>query len=159
MRSGVAAGLGLNLFNRQAAKLHMCNIAQIVNVLQSLLITDGADGTRCVRTTTYYAFLLFKEHRGNMAVYVENGGKDPLGVSVSATRAAGKLVVSLATPRTKKRSQLSANFRELRHATPPRASCTMQTETPPKASTRPTRLRLSRTRRGSRPGSFSLTCR
>jgi alpha-N-arabinofuranosidase len=101
MRSGVAAGLGLNLFNRQAAKLHMCNIAQIVNVLQSLLITDGADGTRCVRTTTYYAFLLFKEHRGNMAVYVENGGKDPLGVSVSATRAAGKLVMSLVNPQDK----------------------------------------------------------
>jgi alpha-N-arabinofuranosidase len=43
MRSGVAAGLGLNLFNRQADKLFMCNIAQMVNVLQSLLITDGPE--------------------------------------------------------------------------------------------------------------------
>ncbi len=34
MRSAVAAGLGLNIFNRQADKLYMCNIAQIVNVLQ-----------------------------------------------------------------------------------------------------------------------------
>ena len=35
MRSAVAAGLGLNIFNRQADKLYMCNIAQMVNVLQS----------------------------------------------------------------------------------------------------------------------------
>ncbi len=35
LRSAVAAGLGLNLFNRQADKLRMCNVAQMVNVLQS----------------------------------------------------------------------------------------------------------------------------
>src|SRR5215469_12112527 len=55
-RSAVAAGLGLNIFNRQADKLYMCNIAQMVNVLQSLLLTDGPTGERCVRTTTYHAF-------------------------------------------------------------------------------------------------------
>jgi alpha-N-arabinofuranosidase len=99
MRSGVAAGLGLNLFNRQAAKLYMCNIAQITNVLQSLLITDGPEGERCVRTTTYYAFQLFKEHRGNTAVHVDNENEDPLGVSISATKTAGKLVVSLVNPK------------------------------------------------------------
>ena len=43
----------------------------------------------------------FEYVSGNMAVYVENGGKDPLGVSVSATRAAGKLVVSLVNPKDK----------------------------------------------------------
>ena len=60
MRSAVAAGLGLNIFNRQADKLYMCNIAQMVNVLQSVLLTDGPEGKDCVRTTTYYAFMLFK---------------------------------------------------------------------------------------------------
>jgi alpha-N-arabinofuranosidase len=99
MRSGVAAGLGLNMFNRLAAKLYMCNIAQIANVLQSLLITDGPEGKRCVPTTTYYAFLLFKEHRGNTAVYTESDNDDPLAVSISATKAEGKLVVSLVNPK------------------------------------------------------------
>ena len=98
MRSGVAAGLGLNLFNRQAAKLFMCNIAQITNVLQSLLLTNGPEGDRCVRTTTYYAFLLFKEHRGKMSVHVETASDDPLGISASATRGEGKLVVSMVNP-------------------------------------------------------------
>jgi len=77
----------------------MCNIAQITNVLQSLLITDGPKGKRCVRTTTYHAFQLFKEHRGNTAVHVENDSNDPPGVSISVTKAQGKLVVSLVNPR------------------------------------------------------------
>lgn len=71
MRSAVAAGLGLNIFNRQADKLHMCNIAQIVNVLQAVLMTDGPEGKKCVRTTSYYAFMMFKAHRGNTALKVE----------------------------------------------------------------------------------------
>ena len=48
MRSAVAAGLGLNIFNRHAEKLYMRNIAQMVNVLQSLILTDGPEGEHCV---------------------------------------------------------------------------------------------------------------
>lgn len=98
MRSGVAAGLGLNLFNRQADKLLMCNIAQMVNVLQSLLITDGPEGRECVRTTTYYAFQLFKAHRDRMAVRVESDDTSPLGVSVSASKDEGSVVLSFVNP-------------------------------------------------------------
>jgi alpha-N-arabinofuranosidase len=98
MRSAVAAGLGLNIFNRQADKLFMCNIAQIVNVLQSLLLTDGPEGRRCVRTTTYYAFQLFKPHRSKTAVRVETEETSPLGLSVSASKDDKRLVVSLVNP-------------------------------------------------------------
>jgi alpha-N-arabinofuranosidase len=111
MRSGVAAGLGLNMFNRLADKLYMCNIAQITNVLQSLLITDGPEGKRCVPTTTYYAFLLFKEHRGNVSVRTESGNDDPLAVSISATKAKGKLVVSLVNPRDSQDATAECEFR------------------------------------------------
>ncbi|MEO8028241.1 MAG: alpha-L-arabinofuranosidase C-terminal domain-containing protein [Bryobacteraceae bacterium] len=99
MRSAVAAALGLNLFHRQADKLYMCNIAQIVNVLQSLLLTDGAEGKRCVRTTTYHAFMLLKGHRGKTAVRVERAGSDPLGVSMSASKSATDMVVTFVNPR------------------------------------------------------------
>jgi len=98
MRSAVAAGLGLNIFNRQADKLYMCNIAQIVNVLQSMLLTDGPEGRQCVRTTSYYAFLLFKPHRSKTAVRVENSDSSPLGLSVSASKSDKELVVSLVNP-------------------------------------------------------------
>jgi hypothetical protein len=53
MRSAVAAAMGLNVFHRQADKLYMCNIAQIVNVLHPALLTNE---DKCIRTSTHYAF-------------------------------------------------------------------------------------------------------
>jgi alpha-N-arabinofuranosidase len=121
MRSAVAAGLGLNIFNRQADKLYMCNIAQIVNVLQSMLLTDGPEGKTTVRTTTYHAFAMFKAHRGKMSVRSEadgnrmpslnfggrgGGGRGgpqqqeaPHDLSVSASREGNEMVITLVNPR------------------------------------------------------------
>jgi alpha-N-arabinofuranosidase len=114
MRSAVAASLGLNIFNRQADKLYMCNIAQMVNVLQSVLLTDGPEGKNCVRTANYYAFLLFKPHRSKTAVRVEYdgsalpapGGRGGLPqtepapeLSMSASRQGSEMIVTLVNPR------------------------------------------------------------
>ncbi len=120
MRSAVAAGLGLNVFNRQADKLYMCNIAQMVNVLQCMIITDGPQGKTAVRTTSYWAFMLFKPHRGKTAVRVETdasnspapadgargGGRGapkqsetPTDLSMSASRQGNQLVVTFVNPR------------------------------------------------------------
>lgn len=115
MRSAVAAGLGLNIFNRQADKLYMCNIAQIVNVLQAVLMTDGPEGKNCVRTTSYYAFMMFKPHRGATAVQVEydgmravmdagrggrGGASDPSPeLSMSASKRGSQMVATLVNPR------------------------------------------------------------
>lgn len=41
----------LNVFHRQAAKLVMCNIAQMGSVLDSMLLTSG---DKCVPTPSYY---------------------------------------------------------------------------------------------------------
>lgn len=96
MRGAVAAALGLNVFHRQADKLVMCNLAQIVNVLHALLLTDEA---RCVRTTTYHAFDLLKVHRGRTAVRIETPQDGPLGLSVSASRQNNELALSCVNPR------------------------------------------------------------
>lgn len=99
MRSAIAAGLGLNIFNRQADKLYGCNIAQIANVLQSLLLTDGPEGRNCVRTTTYHAFALFKAHRSQVSVKTETDETAPVGLSVSASKGKNQVVViSLVNP-------------------------------------------------------------
>jgi alpha-L-arabinofuranosidase len=98
MRSAVAAGLGLNIFNRQADKLYMCNIAQMVNVLQSMLLTDGPEGRRCIRTTSYYAFLLFKSHRSKTAVRVEAEESSPFALSVSASKGDREMAISFVNP-------------------------------------------------------------
>ena len=119
MRSAVAAGLGLNIFNRQADKLFMCNIAQIVNVLQSLLLTDGPEGKQCVRTTTYHAFALFKGHRGKKAVKVEteaepatgNKEKAQLDLSASASTSNGEVLLSLVNPFPDQDLEIQCNLR------------------------------------------------
>ena len=96
MRSALAAALGLNVFHRQADKLVMSNIAQLVNVLHSLLLTDG---DRTVRTTTYYAFELLKPHRGQAAFRVETGSDSPLGLSVCASRRDNTLAITIVNPK------------------------------------------------------------
>ena len=75
--------MGLNVFHRQADKLVMCNIAQTVNVLQSVILAWEND---CIRTTSYYAFELQKPHRSKTAVRVDTGDATPLGISVSASK-------------------------------------------------------------------------
>lgn len=95
-RAAVAAALGLNVFHRHAGKLVMCNIAQIANVLHAMILTEGG---RCVRTPAYWAFMLLKPHRGQTAVRVEAGTQDPLGLSISASRGARSLAVTLVNPR------------------------------------------------------------
>jgi len=88
--------MGLNVFHRHADKLFMCNIAQTVNVLQSVLL---AYEQHCIRTTSYYAFLLQKPHRGKTAVRVAIGDASPLALSVSASRQGNELVLTLVNPR------------------------------------------------------------
>ncbi|MCW5981310.1 MAG: alpha-N-arabinofuranosidase [Bryobacteraceae bacterium] len=95
MRSAVAAAMGLNVFHRQADKLGMGNLAQTVNVLHALLLTEGE---HCIRTSTYYAFELMKAHRGRTSLRIESDTQDPLGLSMSASRSGSELVVTLVNP-------------------------------------------------------------
>jgi alpha-N-arabinofuranosidase len=62
MRDAVVAALSLNIFNKHSDRIKMCNIAQTVNVLQAVALTDGAD---MLLTPTYHVFRMFKDHQGN----------------------------------------------------------------------------------------------
>jgi alpha-N-arabinofuranosidase len=95
IRSAVAAAMGLNVFHRQAGNLVMCNIAQIVNVLHSMVLTDGI---KALRTPSYWAFMLQKPHRGQTAVRIENSDASALAVSVSASRKEKALVLTCVNP-------------------------------------------------------------
>ena len=63
MRDAIVAGLTLNIFNKHADRIMMANIAQTVNVLQAVILTDGE---KMVKTPTYYVFKMYKEHQNNM---------------------------------------------------------------------------------------------
>jgi alpha-L-arabinofuranosidase len=94
MRAAIVAALGLNVFHRQAGKLVMCNIAQTVNVLHSMLLIDGP---RCVRTTSYWAFDLMKAHRGATSLEMYAGSPSP-GLSVSASQRENSIAITMVNP-------------------------------------------------------------
>lgn len=61
IRDALVAGLTLNIFNNRAGRVRMANLAQAVNVLQALVLTDGP---KMVLTPTYHVFDLYKAHHG-----------------------------------------------------------------------------------------------
>ena len=60
MRDALVAGINLNLFNKNCSRIRMANIAQLVNVLQALILTEGK---QMLLTPTYYVFDLYKHHQ------------------------------------------------------------------------------------------------
>jgi len=61
MRDALVAGLHLNIFNNHCDRVKMANIAQTVNVLQSVILTDE---DKMLLTPTYHVFEMFKAHQG-----------------------------------------------------------------------------------------------
>lgn len=62
MRDAIVAGLTLNIFNKHSDRIMMANIAQTVNVLQAVILTEG---DKMVLTPTYYVFKMYKDHQEN----------------------------------------------------------------------------------------------
>ena len=67
MRDAIVAAVSLNIFNQHADRVVMANLAQIVNVLQALILTEGE---AMVLTPTYHVFDLYRGHQG--AVLLDN---------------------------------------------------------------------------------------
>lgn len=65
MRDAVVAGLTLNIFNKHADRIMMANIAQTVNVLQAVILTEA---DKMVLTPTYHVFKMYKDHQNNTLV-------------------------------------------------------------------------------------------
>lgn len=61
LRDAVSAGIFLNTFNNHCDRVKMCNIAQINNVLQAMILTKGKE---MIVTPTYHVFEMYKVHQG-----------------------------------------------------------------------------------------------
>lgn len=75
MRDAIVAAINLNIFNRHSDRVYMANIAQAVNVLQAILLTEGS---RTIKTPTYHVFDLYKRHQDADLIYshIENENTD-----------------------------------------------------------------------------------
>jgi alpha-N-arabinofuranosidase len=61
LRDALVAGLHFNLFHQRAERVQMANIAQMANVLQAMIHTEG---DKLVLTPTYHAFALYVPFQG-----------------------------------------------------------------------------------------------
>ena len=60
LRDAMVAALNLDIFNKHCDRVKMANIAQTINVLQSVILTKGE---QMVKTPTYYVFKMYKVHQ------------------------------------------------------------------------------------------------
>lgn len=61
MRDALVAGVTLDIFNKHCDRVRMANIAQMINVLQSVILTEGP---KMILTPTYHVFHMYKKHMG-----------------------------------------------------------------------------------------------
>ena len=100
MRDAVVAGINLNIFNSHSDRVQMANLAQTVNVLQAVILTDEE---KMVLTPTYWVFYLYKVHQDATLLPISftsnqyrQGDRVIDAVSVSASKDAdGKIHITL----------------------------------------------------------------
>lgn len=56
LRDAIVAAVNFDIFHRHVDRVHMANIAQMVNVLQAMILTEGG---KMVKTPTYHAFRMY----------------------------------------------------------------------------------------------------
>jgi alpha-N-arabinofuranosidase len=100
MRDALVAGLSLNIFNKHSDRVKMANIAQLINVLQAVILTQGE---KMLLTPTYHVFKMYAPHQNNTLLesWIENrqvGEEDSVGPLLSESASIGEdgsLVVTL----------------------------------------------------------------
>jgi alpha-L-arabinofuranosidase len=116
MRDAVVAAVNLNIFNNHSDRVKMANIAQMVNVLQSMVLTDHE---KMVLTPTYYVFKMYRVHQDATLIPVElttpkiqfESGEIP-ALNVSASRDKdGRLHLSIANLDPQKEHSLAVSLR------------------------------------------------
>lgn len=100
MRDAMVAAITLNIFNHHCDRVAMANLAQTVNVLQAVILTDG---DRMTLTPTYHVFDLFKGHQDakelDCAVsgdVIGEGADQIASISASASEKDGRITLTLA---------------------------------------------------------------
>lgn len=73
LRDALVAATNLNIFNNHADRVRLANLAQTVNVLQSLILTKGRS---ILLTPTYYVFDLFKVHQDATLIPIQFNSPD-----------------------------------------------------------------------------------
>ena len=123
LRDALVAGIHFNIFNNHAERVGMTNIAQTINVLQAVILTEGA---KMILTPTYHIFDMYKVHHDalKLPLRVESEGVGSASLPAISACASedsnGKIHVSITNidPRNEQKVSL-----ELRGILPKPAGC------------------------------------
>ncbi len=118
LRDAVVAALTLHIFHRYCDRVQMANIAQTVNVLQAMILTEGE---RMLLTPTYHVFDMFKGHQDAILLPLEldcesysSGGEFLPAVSASASRSSsGEILLTLCNLNPQKNITLDGELQGL----------------------------------------------
>ncbi len=122
MRDAIVAAINLNIFNAHSDRVHMANIAQAVNVLQAVLLTEG---NVTIKTPTFHVFDLYKGHQDATLIYshIENENTDsetpvPCVSHSASINDEGEILVTLSNCALDREYEidLSAAFGEIKSA-------------------------------------------
>jgi alpha-N-arabinofuranosidase len=116
LRDALVAALTLNVFNTYCERVKLCNIAQTVNVLQAMVLTDGA---RMIRTPTYHVFQMYTVHHDATMLPAELTTDEyrlvdesiPMLHASASRNAEGKMHVSLCNTHPAKAADLQMEVR------------------------------------------------
>jgi alpha-N-arabinofuranosidase len=100
IRDAILASLNLNIFTRHADRVRMANIAQMINVLQAMILTDKE---KLVLTPTYYVFKMYVPFQDSTSVpvafdagtYTQGAVTLPRVDAIAAKGADGKLLLEI----------------------------------------------------------------
>lgn len=115
LRDAMVAALSLNTFHTFTDRVKMTNIAQIANVLQSMVLTKDA---QMVLTPTYYVFKMYVPHQdakliplsvATPQIAARDGRKVPV-VSATASTKDGKTTLSLVNTDLQNESKITIDL-------------------------------------------------
>jgi len=114
LRDALVAGINLNIFNNFADRISMANLAQIVNVLQAVILTNGH---QMVKTPTYHVFQMYNVHQDAALIpikiqserYEYNGESIP-AVTASASEKDGVINLTLTNSNPNKSVEINSNL-------------------------------------------------
>ncbi|MFA9390302.1 MAG: alpha-N-arabinofuranosidase [Prolixibacteraceae bacterium] len=121
VRDAVVAGVNLNIFNNHADRISMANIAQVVNVLQAMILTKGP---LMVKTPTYYVFKMYNVHQDATLIpsvlttedYEFNGEKIP-ALTSSASIKDGVVSITFSNANPNKSELVECNLGDQQYKT------------------------------------------
>lgn len=115
LRDAVLAALNLNIFARHADRVRMTNIAQMVNVLQAMILTDKE---KMVLTPTYYVYKMYVPFQDatfvpvtfNAGTYTRGDITLPRVDAIAARDKAGKLWLEITNLDSNRPAEVEVNI-------------------------------------------------